>query len=86
MMMLVVLPSKELPAEFQGVLVAHEAFRERWPVLQGLELALREGVVVGDVRPAVGLGDPQRGREKVSGCVGESRRKVANERVVQGKT
>ena len=52
--MLVVLPMKELRAEVQAVFVAGEAVRELGPVLQCLELALRERVVVGDVRPAVG--------------------------------
>ena len=42
--MLVVLPMNELAAEVQGVLEAGEAVGELRPVLQRLELALREGI------------------------------------------
>ena len=56
--MLVVLPVKELTTEIQTVFDAGEAAGEFWPVFERLELALRERVVVGDMWPTVGLGDP----------------------------
>ena len=51
--------SEKLLAESAAVLDAAEAVGKIRPVLQGAELAFRIGVVVGDVRAAVGLGDSQ---------------------------
>ena len=48
-----VVPREEALAENLGVLVRPEPSREVRPVLEGLELRLGEGVVVGDVRAAV---------------------------------
>ena len=50
-MVLGVVPGEELGAELASVLDAAEAYGERGPVLQRLELCLGEGVVVGGVRP-----------------------------------
>ena len=47
-----------------GILDRAEARGEVGAVLEGLELRLGEGVVVGDVRPRVGLGDAQIGEEQ----------------------
>ena len=65
--MLVVVPVEELAAERARVLDALEAFRELRPVLERLELRFGVGVVVGDVRPAVGLGDAQIGEQEGDG-------------------
>ena len=51
--------AKKSHAEGPGVLNAPEACRKFGPVLQRLELALGEGIVVRDVRPAVRLGHAQ---------------------------
>ena len=66
-MMFVVVPGKELLAKGPCVFDAGEAVGELRPVLERLELALRERVVVGDVRPAVGLGDPQVASSRATG-------------------
>ena len=50
---LVVVPVEEEPAEGVRVLEGGEAIRELRPVLERLELALGEGVVVGNMGPAV---------------------------------
>ena len=60
---LLVVPAKEPAAEVESVVVAGEAVWEVGPVLQRLELALGEGVVVTDVRSAVGLGHAKGGQE-----------------------
>jgi hypothetical protein len=60
---LVVVPAEEALAERSGVLDAAEPIREGRVVLEGLELALRVGVVVGDVRAGVGAGDAQVGQQ-----------------------
>jgi hypothetical protein len=57
--MLPVVPREEGLAEAASTLDRAEALRELRSILEGLELALREGVVVGDVRPAVGFGNAQ---------------------------
>ena len=48
-----VVPGEELVPVGTGVLDRAKAIGERRPVLEGLELRLRERVVVGDVRAAV---------------------------------
>jgi hypothetical protein len=53
-MMLVVVPGKELLAKGACVLDAAEAFRKLRPVLKGFELALRVRVVVRHVRATMG--------------------------------
>src|SRR5262245_19541306 len=52
-----VVTGEEDLAEAAGVLDRAEAFGKLGPVLQGLELTFRERVVIGEVGPAVGLGD-----------------------------
>src|SRR5450759_2649614 len=54
MVVLVVVPGEEPLAEEAPLLDRAEAAGELRAVLQGLELRLREGVVVGHVGPAVG--------------------------------
>jgi len=50
-------------------------------------IGLTRLVLSGVIDPQIELGDSlEREKQKVSGCVGASRRKVANERVVRGKT
>ena len=51
MKLLGVVPGEEPLAERLGVLVGPEPRREVGPVLEGLELGLGEGVVIGDVGP-----------------------------------
>src|SRR3990172_6716551 len=58
-MMFDVVPGEEDVAVGAGVLDRAEPRRESRPVLQRLELRLRERVVVGDVRAGMGLRDPQ---------------------------
>src|SRR5689334_10444633 len=58
--MLVVVPGEELAAVRERVLeAASEAIGKPWAVLQRLEVALAEGVVVGDVRAAQRFLDAQ---------------------------
>jgi hypothetical protein len=56
---LVVMPGEEGATVRPCVRDAAEALRAFGPVLHGLELRLREGVVVRDVGPTVALGDVQ---------------------------
>ena len=65
--MLLVVPVKELLTEGAAVLDAAEAVRELRAVLQGAELAFRIRVVIGNIRPAVGLGDAQVAIRKATG-------------------
>jgi len=58
---LLVVPVKESAAEVEAVVLTGEAVWKVGPVLQCLELALGEGVVVADVRSAVGLGHAKGG-------------------------
>jgi Asp-tRNA(Asn)/Glu-tRNA(Gln) amidotransferase A subunit family amidase len=55
----VVVVREERVAERAGVLDAAEANGQRRAVLEGLELALAEGVVVAHMRAAVGSPDAQ---------------------------
>src|SRR5206468_10413205 len=67
MTVLVVVPGKELLRETSGILKRSKAIRETGPVLQSPEVAFRIRVVIGDMRAAVGLGDPQVGHQKGDG-------------------
>ncbi len=49
-----VIQAEEVTTEPLGMVFAAEAFGELWPVFEGLEVAFRERIVVGDMRPAVG--------------------------------
>ena len=62
--MFVVVPMEEGSAVSTGVLDGAEPVGEVRSVFQGLELGLREGVVVGDVGARVGLGDPEIGEQQ----------------------
>ena len=59
MVMVLVVPVEEGPAEAPGVFDATEALWELRLVFQRLEAAFREWVVVGGVGPAVRFGDAQ---------------------------
>ncbi len=61
MAMLFVVPVEKVLAKRAAVLDAAEVSRELRAVLEGFELGLRIGVVVADVRPAMGFGDSQIG-------------------------
>jgi hypothetical protein len=54
--MLDVVPGKEFLAEQPSVVDRAELVGEVGPVLEGLEVRLGVGIVVGGVRPGVGLG------------------------------
>jgi hypothetical protein len=58
MAVLVVIPGEELLGEGTSILQRPEAFRETGPVFQSPEVAFRIWVVVGNMRAAVGFGDP----------------------------
>ena len=64
--------AQTLDSQLSAVLAGYQRGllrRNEVPVFAGqLELALRERVVVGDVRPAVRLGDPQRGQSWATVC------------------
>ena len=62
-----VVPGEERPAEPFRVLDAAEAARERRLVFEGFEVAFREWVVVGGMRPAVRLGDAEIGKQERGG-------------------
>jgi len=59
MTMSMVVPVDERPAVSAGVVDVVKPGGELGPVLQGLEVGLRVGVVAGGVRPAMRLGDPE---------------------------
>src|SRR5262245_1779481 len=65
--MLRVVPREEPLAEGLRILVGPESVREVRPVLEGLELRLGEGVVIGDVGPGVRRHDAQGGQEQGTG-------------------
>jgi hypothetical protein len=60
----VVVPVDERAAVSAGVVDVVEPGGELGPVLQGLEVRLRVGVVAGGVRPAVRLGDAEIGKQE----------------------
>ena len=62
-----VVPSEKGLAESPGILNAAETFREIRPILEGLELRFRKGVVVAGVGSAVRFGDAQIGQEEGHG-------------------
>ena len=62
-MMLLIVPIEEAAAERLGVLDTAEALRELRLVFHGFEVAFRERIVVGGVRPAVGFGDAEIGEQ-----------------------
>ena len=70
MMVLGVVPGEEVLAKVPGMQLGAEAFWKLRSILQGLELALREWIVVGDVRTAMGLSHSQIGEQKGHGLGG----------------
>ena len=59
--MLLIVPVEEAAAERLGILDTAEALWELGLVFHGFEVAFRERIVVGRVRPAVGFGDAEIG-------------------------
>src|SRR3954451_7145627 len=64
MMVLVVVPGEELLAETARILNRAETVRVLRPILHGFEVRFGEGVVVGDVRPAMGFDDTEVGQQQ----------------------
>src|SRR5207247_8533371 len=67
MVMLVVVPLKEGLAKTTSVFDGTEAIRKPRAVVEGAELAFRVWIVIGDVRPAMGLDDAQIGQQQRHG-------------------
>ena len=65
--MLLIVPIEEAAAERLGILDAAKALWKLRLVLHGFEVAFREGIVVGGVRPAVGSGDAKIGQQQHRG-------------------
>lgn len=61
---LVVVPVKERSAKSPLILNRAESIRELWPILHGLELRFRKGVVVAHMGATVRLRDAQIGQQK----------------------
>src|SRR5581483_9948237 len=80
MAVLAVVPVEEPPAEVARVLEGAEAVRELRSILERLELRLRVRVVVGDVGPAVRLGDAEIREEKPDGLRGHGGTAIGVER------
>ena len=59
--MLVVIPGKELLTETTCILDGAESIRILRSIFQGLKMSLREWIVIGDMRTAVGFHDTQVG-------------------------
>jgi len=59
MTMLLVVPGEEVLTKSTSILDGPKAFGEARPVFQGFEVALRIGVVVGDMGAAMGFGNPE---------------------------
>ena len=67
MAMLLVVPGEEFAAERQAVVVGRKPLRELRSVLERLELAFREWIVVGGIGTAVGLGHTEIGQQQSDG-------------------
>ena len=67
MVMVLIVPVEEAATEGLCVLDAAEALRELRLIFHGFEVAFRERVVVGGVRPAVGFGDAEIGEQQCRG-------------------
>ena len=65
--MVVVVPGEELGAVGQGFVIGCESIWEIGLVFEGLELAFRKRVVIGDAWSAVRFDDPQRGQQLSNG-------------------
>jgi len=75
-----IVPGEDAVAVGSGVLDRAEPRREGRPVLRRLELGFGERVVVGHVRPAVGLRDPQVGQQERDGLRGHRHAAVGVDR------
>ena len=64
MMMVIIVPFEECPAEGLGVPDAAEALWKLRLVFQGLKMAFGEGIVVGRIGSAMKLGDTEIGEQK----------------------
>ena len=67
MVMLLIVPIEEPAAERFGILDAAEALWELRLVFHGFEVAFRERIVVGRMRPAVGFGYAEIGEQERCG-------------------
>ena len=67
MMVLVVVPGEEPLTKGARILDGAESVRELGAILQGAKMTLRIWIVVGDVRPRVGLGDAEIGQKEGHG-------------------
>src|SRR5450756_674324 len=67
MVMILIVPIEEAAAERFGVLDATEALRKLRLVFHGFEVAFRERIVIGGVRPAVRFGDAEIGEQQCRG-------------------
>jgi hypothetical protein len=65
--MFVVVPGEELLTESTGIWEAAETIGKIRAVLEGAELTLRVWIVIGNVGPAVSLGDAQVGHQEGDG-------------------
>jgi len=65
--MLLIVPVEEAAAERLGILDTAEALWELGLVFHGFEVAFRERIVVGRMRPAVGFGDAEIGEQERRG-------------------
>ena len=66
--MFFVVPTKKSLRESATVLNAAEAVGKLGTIFHGAELTLRIGIVIGDMRTAMGLGDSQVRQLAVVGC------------------
>src|SRR5208337_3594881 len=67
MAVVLVVPIEKAAAEASGVLDAAKALGEQRLILEGLEVAFRERVVVGGIRPVVRGGDAEVGEQQGGG-------------------
>src|SRR5450759_4355762 len=67
MVMILIVPIEEAAAERFGVLDATEALRKLRLVFHGFEVAFRERIVIGGVRPAVRFSDAEIGEQQCRG-------------------
>ena len=67
MMMIAIVPVEELTAKSLGVLDAAEPFGKLWLIFHRLEVAFREGIVIGGIGPAVRFGDAEIGEQERGG-------------------
>lgn len=58
-----IVPGEESSAERAGIFDGAEAFRISGPILECFESRFREWIVIGNVRPGMGLGYSQIGQE-----------------------